>query len=203
MKRAKRPVIVYERKGTDGLITFYHHITIHGNRERVRLESLGRHRFNTKGYLVAKQSAEEAALVKCADIFRGDFGIIKNRGGVKFIKLVEEHCLGKARERMRMKVARAFWKSTTLAQVTPRKVEDYKKDLMSRYADKTAFELFTITCKAVLRNAFEEGWIRTDPSRRVQNPPNLAATKLPLLTAEEARLWLSWERVVVSRSGDA
>ena len=44
MKRAKRPVIVYERKGTDGLITFYHHITIHGNRERVRLESLGRHR---------------------------------------------------------------------------------------------------------------------------------------------------------------
>ena len=64
MKRAKRPVIVYERKGTDGLITFYHHITIHGNRERVRLESLGRHRFNTKGYLVAKQSAEEAAMVK-------------------------------------------------------------------------------------------------------------------------------------------
>ena len=49
MKRAKRPVIVYERKGTDGLITFYHHITIHGNRERVRLESLGRHRGRQAG----------------------------------------------------------------------------------------------------------------------------------------------------------
>ena len=49
MKRAKRPVIVYERKGTDGLITFYHHITIHGNRQRVRLEAIGRHRDRQAG----------------------------------------------------------------------------------------------------------------------------------------------------------
>jgi hypothetical protein len=73
MKRAKQPVIVYEREGADRLITFYHHITIHGNRQRVRLEALGRHKRNSKGYLVAKRSAQEAATVKCADIFRGDF----------------------------------------------------------------------------------------------------------------------------------
>ena len=62
MKRAKRPVIVYERKGTDGLITFYHHITIHGNRERVRLESLGRHRDRQAGARLLRHDAEAVRL---------------------------------------------------------------------------------------------------------------------------------------------
>lgn len=174
------------------MVTFYHHITIHGNRERVRLAALGRHRYNSRSYLLAKKSAEQAAMVKSADIFRGDYGVIENRGGIKFIDLVVDHCAGKAREEMRVSAAREFWKRTTLAQVTTRKVEAYKQELMARYANKTAFELFTITCKAVLRNAFEEGWIRRDPARRVQNPPNVAANKSPLLTSEEARLWLEW-----------
>jgi site-specific recombinase XerD len=193
MKRAKQPVIVYERKGADGRVTFYHHITIHGNRERVRLEALGRHRYNSRSYLLAQKAAEKAAMVKSADIFRGDYGVIENRGGVQFIELIEEHCAGKAREKMRIGAARLFWKRTKLSQVTTRKVEEYKKELMRRYANKTAFELFTITCKAVLRNAFEEGWIRRDPARRVQNPPNVATTKSPLLTCEEARIWLEWK----------
>ena len=113
MKRAKQPVIVYEREGADRLITFYHHITIHGNRQRIRLEALGRHKRNSKGYLVAKRSAQEAATVKCADIFRGDFGIVENRGHVLFMQLVREHCEGKARERMRLGAAEEYWKRTT------------------------------------------------------------------------------------------
>ena len=112
MKRAKQPVIVYEREGADRLITFYHHITIHGNRQRIRLEALGRHKRNSKGYLVAKRSAQEAATVKCADIFRGDFGIVENRGHVLFMQLVREHCEGKARERMRLGAAEEYWKRT-------------------------------------------------------------------------------------------
>ena len=114
MKTSKQPVIVHERVGKDGLITFYHHITIHGNRERVRLASLGRHKFNSRGYHLAKRSALEAATVKCADIFRGEYGIVENKGGMRFMDLVEEHCAGKAREGMRVRVAREYWQSTRL-----------------------------------------------------------------------------------------
>lgn len=192
MNRTKQPVKVYEREGADGLITFYHHITLHGSRSRERLEVLGRHRKNSRSYLKAKRNAEEAALVRSADIFRGEFGMVENRSAVPFMKFVEEHCAGKAREEMRVKVAREFWQKTTLAQVTPRKVEEYKRALMSRYADKTAFALFAITCKAVLRHCHEEGYIRTDPARRVSNPPNVARTKSPLLTTEEVQKWLNW-----------
>ena len=192
MNRSKQPVKVYEREGADGLVTFYHHITLHGSRSRERLELLGRHRKNSRSYLKAKRSAEEAALVRSADIFRGEFGMVENRSAVPFMKFVEEHCAGKAREELRVRIAKEFWQNTTLAQVTTRKVEEYKKALMSRYADKTAFALFAITCKAVLRHCHEEGYIRTDPARRVSNPPNVARTKSPLLTTEEVQKWLNW-----------
>lgn len=192
MKRTKQPVKVYERKSADGLITFYHHVTIHGHRTKERLEALGRHKPNSRSYLKAKRQAEESALVRSADIFRGEYGLVDNRGNQPFMELVEQHCVNKARAQNRIRVAREFWGKTRLGQVTPRKVEEYKAYLMNRYAPKSAFEMFTITCKAVLRYAFEEGWLRTDPARRVQNPPNVAINKSPLLTLEEAQLWLSW-----------
>lgn len=192
MKRHKQPVRVYERTGNDGLISFYHHVTIHGQRTRERLDTLGRHKRNSRSYLLARKEAEKAATVRSADIFRGEFGMVENRGAVSFMRLVEDHCHGKARSEWRVQIARRFWGSALLSQVTEKRVDAFKRQLMEDYSSKTAFEVFTITCKAVLRNAFEEGWIRTDPSRRVQNPPNVADNKPELLTQAEVLSILDW-----------